>query len=579
MLVIAKLFSLCRLSRISITQAFSAFALMLGLLFALAAPQLALAQTQITNTASITPPINVTNTNTAPGCVAGTCTAADVDTVTASLPTVSKTFSPSIISAGGTSLLVITFTNTHKLVTATFSAAFVDVYPAGLLNAATPAAATSCTGPAPTAASGGNQISVAAGTQVPPNASCSVSVVVTSITSPQLPNTIPAGSLTTSVGANPSLITATLTVNPSADLAITKTTANATPNAGGTFTYTIVIGNNGPSPVTNATWTDTLPAGLGTITNIVPSVGITAAAAGSTISGTSSLAVGQVATVTFQVSVAPGASGTLLNTATVTPPVGTTDPVPGNNSSTVPVTINLVADMVITKTTANATPVAGGTFTYTVVIGNNGPSAVTNANWTDTLPAGLGTITNIVTSAGISAAAVGSTISGTSTLAAGQVATVTFQVSVAASAIGTLTNSASVSPPVGTTELVPGNNSSSAVVTVGQVANLSVTKTDGATSVVAGGTTAYTITYSNAGPSAANGAIVKDAVSAGLVCTTVTCTATTGGASCPSSTLPQGTVVLSGATNFFTTGETIGTFPANSSVTLVVNCNVTATGQ
>jgi uncharacterized repeat protein (TIGR01451 family) len=578
MLVKSKLFGLCRLPRFSIPQAFSALALMLGFLFAIAAPQLALAQTQITNTASITPPLNVTNTNTGVGCAAGTCTAADVDTVTASLPTVSKTFSPSIISAGGTSLLVITFTNTHKLVTATFSAAFVDVYPAGLLNATTPAAATSCTGPVPTAASGGNQISVASGTQVAPNASCSVSVVVTSITSPLLVNTIPAGSLTTSVGANPVLVSANLTVNPSADLVITKTTANPTPNAGGTFTYTIVIGNNGPSPVTGAIWTDTLPAGLGTITNIVPTGGITAAAAGSTISGTSSLAVGQVATVTFQVSVAPGASGTLLNTATVAPPVGTNDPVPGNNSSSVPVTITQVADMVITKTTANATPAAGGTFTYTIVIGNNGPSAVTNATWTDTLPAGLGTITNIVPTGSITAGAAGNTISGTSSLAAGQVATVTFQVSVANSATGNLTNSASVLPPVGTTELVPGNNSSSAVVTVGQVANLSVSKTDGATSVIAGGTTAYTITYSNGGPSAANGAIVKDAVSAGLVCTAVTCTATTGGASCPSS-LPLSNIVLSGATNFFATGETIGTFPANSSVTLVVNCNVTATGQ
>jgi uncharacterized repeat protein (TIGR01451 family) len=579
--VIAKLFSLCRLSRSSLTQAFSALVLMLGLLAGMATPQLAWAQTQITNTASITPPLGVTNTNTAVGCAAGTCTAADSDTVTASVPTVSKTFTPSVIDAGGTSLLVITFTNTHRLVTATFGAAFVDAYPAGLTNAATPAAATSCTGPVPPAAEGDTQITVAAGTQVAPNGSCSVSVVVTSSTSPQLPNTIPAGSLTTNVGANPVLVTAPLTVNASANLAITKTTNNATPNAGGTFTYTIVIGNSGPSPVTDATWTDTLPAGLGTVANIVTTGNITASGAGtSVISGTSTLAVGQLATVTFQVSVAPGASGTLLNTATVSTPVGTTDTFLANNSSAVPVTINLVADMVITKTTANATPAAGGTFTYTIVIGNNGPSAVTNATWTDTLPSGLGTIANIVTTGGITASGAGtSVISGTSSLLAGQVATVTFQVSVSPSATGTQTNTASVLPPSGTTDLFPANNSSTSIVTVGQVANLSVSKTDGVGSVVAGGTTAYTIVYSNGGPSAANGALVKDLVSAGLVCTTVTCTATTGGASCPTSMLPQGTVVSSGATNYFGAGQTIGTFPANSSVTLVVNCNVTATGQ
>jgi uncharacterized repeat protein (TIGR01451 family) len=578
MSLIAKLSSFCRLSRFSIAQTFGAFALMLGLLGSLAIPQVALAQTQITNTASISPPLGVTNTNSAVTCIAGTCTAADVDTVTPSLPLVSKTFTNSTIDAGGTSLLVITFTNTHKLTTATFSSAFVDAYPPNMFNAATPLAATTCLSGAPTAAANGTQVSLPAGTQIAPNSSCSVSVVVTSSTSPQAANTIPAGSLSTSVGANPTLITATLTVNPSANLAITKTTANSTPNAGGTFTYTIVIGNSGPNAVTNATWTDALPVNLGTITNIVPTGSITAGTAGNVISGTTTLGVGQVSTVTFQVTVAPGATGVLLNTATVAPPGTTTDPFLGNNSSTVPVTVQLAADMVITKTTSNATPIAGGTTSFTIVIGNNGPSAVTNATWTDTLPAFLGTITNIVPTGSVTAGTAGNVISGTATLLAGQVATVTFQVNVAANASGAITNSASVSPPGGTTELVPGNNSSSAVVTAGQVANLSVTKTDGVGSVVAGGTTAYTIVYSNGGPSGANGALVKDAASAGLVCTSVTCTTTTGGASCPTS-LPTGTLVLSGATNYFGTGETIATFPANSSVTLVVNCNVTATGQ
>ena len=577
--VITKLFSLCAFSRFNITKAFGMLSLLMGLLASLAIPQLAFAQTQITNTASISAPATVTNTNTATTCIAGTCSAPDSDTITASLPTVSKTFSPTTINAGGTSLLVITFTNTHKLVSATFSTTFIDIYPTGMTNATTTLAATTCLVGAVTATPNAGQLSLPIGTLIAPNTSCSVSAVVTSITSPQDPNTIPAGSLTTSVGANPSLITATLTVSPSANLAIFKTTSNSTPNAGSTFTYTIVIVNNGPSAVTNATWTDTLPAGLGTITNIVPTAGISATAAGSTISGTSTLASGLSATVTFQVSVAGSASGVLTNTANVSVPAGTTDTVAGNNSSSVAVTVTPSADLAIFKTTSNSTPNAGSTFTYTIVIVNNGPSAVTNATWTDTLPAGLGTITNIVPTAGISATAAGSTISGTSTLASGLSATVTFQVSVAGSASGVLTNTANVSVPAGTTDTVAGNNSSSVAVTVGQVANLSVAKTNGTTSSVAGGTTAYTVTFANGGPSAANGALVKDAASAGLQCISVTCTATTGGASCPSSMLPQGSLVLSGDTIFFAAGETIGTFPANSTVTLIVNCNVTATGQ
>ena len=50
MLAIAKFFSFCRLSRFSITQALSALVLVIGLLAALATPQVALAQTQVTNT-------------------------------------------------------------------------------------------------------------------------------------------------------------------------------------------------------------------------------------------------------------------------------------------------------------------------------------------------------------------------------------------------------------------------------------------------------------------------------------------------------------------------------------------------
>jgi uncharacterized repeat protein (TIGR01451 family) len=577
MLSIAKLFQGLALPRLNLAKRLSSLYLALGFLLALCVPQFASAQTQVTNTASISVPSGVSNTSA--GCASGTCTVADMDTITASVPLVSKTFTPSVISAGGTSLLVITFTNTHKLVSATFSTAFVDAYPSGLFNAAAPNAASTCSGPAPTAIAGGTQTLAPIGTVVAPGASCSISAVVTSVTSPLAPNTIPAGSLTTSVGANPSLITATLTINPSANLAITKTVSSSSVNAGGTFTYTIVIGNSGPSDVTNATWTDTLPTGLGTITNIVPSAGITGTAVGSVISGTATLINGQLATLTFQVSAANNASGVLTNSASVTAPGTVNDPVLSNNFSTVTITVTPVADLVITKTASTSTPNAGGTFSYTIVIGNKGPSDVTNATWTDTLPAGLGTITNIVSSSGITAAAVGSTISGTSTLVNGQVATVTFQVSVAPTASGILTNTATVTVPAGTTELVPGNNSSVFPVTIGQVAALSVTKTNAVTSLVAGSTTSYTVTFANAGPSAANGALIKDAASAGLVCTSVTCAATTGGASCPSSMTPQGTLVPTGSTLFFGTGETITTFPANSSVTLLVNCGVTATGQ
>ncbi len=355
-----------------------------ALAFAFLLPSLSFAQTQITNTASITAPASVTNTNTATSCIAGTCTASDTDTVTPSLPQVSKTFTPTSISAGGTSLLVITFTNSHRLVSATFTAAFTDAYPSGLVNASPTNVATTCSGPAPSANPGQGTLTVAIGTVVAPNSSCSVSAVVTSIQSPQVINTIPAGSLSTSVGSNPTLVTATLTVNPSADLAITKTASIGNVTPGSTFTYTVVIANNGPSAVNGATWTDTLPSGLGTITNIVPSAGITAAAAGTTISGTTTLASGARATVTFQVTVANNASGALVNVASVLPPGGTTDPISSNNSSTATVTVTFADVTTAIDLPANA---PGGSVVTGTVSFTNASTA------TATATAVIGTVT------------------------------------------------------------------------------------------------------------------------------------------------------------------------------------------
>jgi uncharacterized repeat protein (TIGR01451 family) len=101
-------------------------------------------------------------------------------------------------------------------------------------------------------------------------------------------------------------------------------------------------------------------------------------------------------------------------------------------------------------------------------------------------------------------------------------------------------------------------------------ANLSITKTDGITSVVAGSTVTYTITAANRGPDSAAGATVQDTPTAGLNCTTVTCASTAAGM-CPAASFPFANL---------NAGILISpSFPANSTATLTVTCGVTATGQ
>ena len=116
-------------------------------------------------------------------------------------------------------------------------------------------------------------------------------------------------------------------------------------------------------------------------------------------------------------------------------------------------------------------------------------------------------------------------------------------------------------------------------VTVVATTTLSVVKTNGVITVTAGSTTSYTLTFSNNGGYAANNAVIKDAQSAGLSCTSVTCASTSGGASCPAGLVLATPTSATSIPNLFNgTGITIPTFPAVSTVVLTVDCGVTATG-
>lgn len=127
----------------------------------------------------------------------------------------------------------------------------------------------------------------------------------------------------------------TCPLGASADLAITKTDGVTTVNPGQMITYTIVATNNGPDAVTGATVTDNFPAALTGVTwTCVGAGGGTCTAAGAgNINDTVNLPVGGSATYTATATVNPAATFGFSNTATVAPPMGTTDPVPGNNSA------------------------------------------------------------------------------------------------------------------------------------------------------------------------------------------------------------------------------------------------------
>ena len=318
-----------------------------------------------------------------------------------------------------------------------------------------------------------------------------------------------------------------------ADLAITNTDGVATATAGGSVTYTITASNAGPSTATGATVADTFPAALTCTWTCVGAGGGTCTASGAgNFADTVNLPVGGNVTYTATCSIAPGATGSLSNTATVSAPAGVTDPNPGNNSATDTDTLGASADLFVTKTDSPDPVIAGNNLTYTITVANAGPSNAAAASLADSLPAGT-TFVSLASAGGWSCTtpAVGASgnISCTNASFAPGNAVFTLVVKVGASvaAATVLSNTATVATT--TTDPNAANNSATATTTVAASADLSVTKTDSPDPVIAGNNLTYTITVANAGPSNAAAASLADSLPAG---TTFVSLASAGGWSC-----------------------------------------------
>jgi uncharacterized repeat protein (TIGR01451 family) len=525
----------------------------------------------LSNTATITAPAGVTDTNPANN------SATDTDNLTPQADlAITKTDGVASVNAGGSTTYTIVASNNGP--SAVTGATVADTAPAFLTFGSwtcVASAGSSCP------ATGSGNISASVNLLVGGTATFTVPATVAGGASGTISNTatisVPAGVVDLVPGNNSA--TDSDTVTPVADLAITKTDGVTSVNAGGSTVYTIVASNGGPSSVTGATVTDAAPAGLtfGSWT-CAASAGSSCPASGSgNISASINLLAGGTATFTLNATVAGNATGTLSNTATVAVPIGVTDPNSTNNSATDSDTVTLVADLSITKDDGKASVVPGTSNTYTIVVTNSGPSAVTGATVSDILPAAL---TNVTYTAVASGGATGFTASGsgnindTVNMPASSTITYTVVTTVSANATGSVSNTATVTAPSGVTDNNPANNSATDTDTLTPQADLSITKTDGVTSVNAGGNTTYTIVVTNNGPSSANGAIFTDPAVSNLNVTSVTCGSPVNGAACPA---PASTTValMQGA------GIVIPTLPPTGSVTFTVNATVAggATGS
>lgn len=187
----------------------------------------------------------------------------------------------------------------------------------------------------------------------------------------------------------------------SADLSVTKTNTPAQgPNdlpddpyvPGEVRTYSIVVTNQGPFGMQNASVIDAIPAGIDAATVSWTCASISGGAVCGAASGTGALndtgldlPPNAVATYLVTLTVPTGFTGALSNTVTVTPPNNINDTDTSNNTAT-DVDTQATANLSITKASTTSPVVAGGTISYSIVVTNSGPSAADNAvvsdDWT-----------------------------------------------------------------------------------------------------------------------------------------------------------------------------------------------------
>jgi uncharacterized repeat protein (TIGR01451 family) len=299
---------------------------------------------------------------------------------------------------------------------------------------------------------------------------------------------------------------------PAADLAVSKSVDDSTPNEGETVTYTVAIFNNGPSAASGIQITDQLPAGVTCSGD--DSGGSYNPATGLWTAG--SLAKGESRSLQISATVDAGTvNTTITNTAALTA-ASQPDPNSANDAASANIAVTGV-DLSVNKTVNDATPPTGGMVTFTLTVSNPGGDTATGVALSDLLPPA--TWTNIsVVSISQGAYAIGSGLWDVGSL--GAATTATLQISAELQSTVTagtvVANTASISSS-DQADPDPSNNSESVELVVGGV-DLSLSQIVSNAAPDEGEAITFTVTVGNSPTAAAtaDGVVIGDVLPAGL---------------------------------------------------------------
>jgi uncharacterized repeat protein (TIGR01451 family) len=439
--------------------------------------------------------------------------------------TLGKAFAPATINPGGISTLTITLNNTAPGAAPLSGVAFTDaMLPSNVVVAPTPNASTTCGTGIVTAVAAATNVSLSGGS-VGANASCTVTVSVTSATSGIWIDSIPAGAVSSTQGAsNSNTATATLNVGNTSGVGIGKSFApvNIPPN--GTSVLTITVSNTGTTavPLSALAVTDTLPTNITVASTPNASTtctgGTVTAAAGATsvVLGGGTLAAN--ASCQIAVNVTGSVFGTYTNTiapGAITSAQGATNSAP----TSAQITIGQPTLIVVKSSNPSGASVSPGeTIGYTIKISNTGTQPETATHISDTLTNAALVPGSVMVNGATAADAVINGGQSIGTLAIGATDTITYNaiVNLTATTGATVTNAAQA---LGDQPCSGGSCAGSSTPNTVAPPVLTATKLiDGEQSeaVVAGQTVTYSIAVANIGASPAIGTTMTDTIPTGV---------------------------------------------------------------
>ena len=335
-----------------------------------------------------------------------------------------------------------------------------------------------------------------------------------------------------------------------ADVQITKSGPSSA--VGGTLvSYVLEMDNNGPNAANGARFEDVLPAGLANVT-----LACTLATGGATCPADLALAGGVVSgtlasfpnqgKVRVEIQARFGVTGpsTLTNTATISAPAGTSDPVPGSNSSSISTAMRYEVNLAVTKTQSSDSFQSGVPLTYTISLRNNGVGAADGVALYDRLSnsfishIGADLVFNQCTASGGAQCPDNASFPNHSgandyspvfnatvpVLPPGGAVVVTYTMTpylvpnaACGRPAGQLFNQASLQLLDGMVDTTPADNQQTAILQVPgtpacPTTDLQVSKTQDPPVPAMGDLLTYTMTLVNAGPNAANGASIADII-------------------------------------------------------------------